>query len=184
MKIIGIDPGLAIVGYGVIEAEGRQVKLIDYGTVTTPAGMPLPDRLNIIYQGVFQIVSTYKPDAVVITHSHNHITEAPAVFEQELDDLVAAIRGLHGDDVGIIIGGQNPQYAPTANPTQHNTRQADLRRYARVRGFGYVPIFEAFMSQTDPKSFVRSDGVHPTVAGIDLVGTTVQAYLNGLSEKP
>jgi crossover junction endodeoxyribonuclease RuvC len=64
MRIVGIDPGLAIVGWGVIEADHGRLALVDYGTVTTPAGMPMPDRLKIIYDGIRHIVDKFKPDAV------------------------------------------------------------------------------------------------------------------------
>ena len=48
MIIFGLDPGIAIVGYGIIEAIGNRVRLIDYGVIETKAGIPLPDRLKII----------------------------------------------------------------------------------------------------------------------------------------
>jgi crossover junction endodeoxyribonuclease RuvC len=64
MRIIGIDPGLAIVGWGVIEAESGRLALVDYGTVTTPAGMPMPERLQIVHDGVRLIVEKFKPNAV------------------------------------------------------------------------------------------------------------------------
>ncbi len=64
MRIIGIDPGLAIVGYGVIDADHGKMKLVDYGTVTTPAGMAMPLRLTIVHDGIRRIVETYKPDCV------------------------------------------------------------------------------------------------------------------------
>ena len=44
MKILGIDPGLATIGYGVIETEGVRQKVIDFGVITTPAKQPLPAR--------------------------------------------------------------------------------------------------------------------------------------------
>jgi crossover junction endodeoxyribonuclease RuvC len=64
MRIVGIDPGLAIVGWGVIEAGHGRLALVDYGTVTTPAGMPMPQRLQIVHDGVRLIVEKFKPDAV------------------------------------------------------------------------------------------------------------------------
>ncbi|NLC45357.1 MAG: crossover junction endodeoxyribonuclease RuvC, partial [Clostridiales bacterium] len=45
MIILGIDPGMAIMGYGVIESDSYDMKLIDYGTVTTPSTMDTPQRL-------------------------------------------------------------------------------------------------------------------------------------------
>ena len=64
MIILGIDPGLATLGYGVIEVENDRRKLIQFGTLTTPAGAPLPQRLRAIYQGMNQLMDIYHPDEV------------------------------------------------------------------------------------------------------------------------
>lgn len=64
MVILGIDPGLATLGYGVIEANAGKYRLIQYGTVTTEAGQPMPARLRSIYQGVSQLMEIYHPDEV------------------------------------------------------------------------------------------------------------------------
>ena len=50
MRILGIDPGLATVGYGVIDYNESELKLVDYGTVTTPPDLKLPERLDIRYK--------------------------------------------------------------------------------------------------------------------------------------
>ena len=64
MIILGIDPGLATLGYGVIEADNQKRRLIQYGTLTTPAGQPMPQRLRAIYQGMNQLMDIYQPDDV------------------------------------------------------------------------------------------------------------------------
>lgn len=66
MIILGIDPGIAIVGYGVIEYKGNKFKVIDYGAIATPAGMKVKDRLKIIYDGVIDIIQEHKPDCIAI----------------------------------------------------------------------------------------------------------------------
>ena len=66
MRILGIDPGVAIVGYGVIEYKSNQFKVIDYGKITTPAHTPLPKRLKLVYDGMTQLVETFKPDVVAM----------------------------------------------------------------------------------------------------------------------
>ena len=63
--ILGIDPGLATMGWGVIESDGSRHRLIQYGTLGTPAGQPVPVRLRAIYSGVQQLISTYRPDDIV-----------------------------------------------------------------------------------------------------------------------
>ena len=64
MVILGIDPGLATLGYGVIEADNQKRRMIQFGTLTTPAGQPMPQRLRAIYQGMNQLMDIYQPDEV------------------------------------------------------------------------------------------------------------------------
>jgi crossover junction endodeoxyribonuclease RuvC len=64
MIILGIDPGLATLGYGVIEVINDKRRLIQYGTLNTPAGQPMPQRLKAIYEGMNQLMDIYQPDDV------------------------------------------------------------------------------------------------------------------------
>ena len=66
MIILGIDPGLATIGYGVIRAEGVRQSVIDYGVITTPPKQPLPTRLKMIYESVLQLYDRFHPDAVAL----------------------------------------------------------------------------------------------------------------------
>ncbi len=66
MRILGIDPGIAIVGYGVVDKEANRYKTVSYDAITTKAHTPLEDRLNLVYQGVCQVIDMYKPEAMAI----------------------------------------------------------------------------------------------------------------------
>lgn len=66
MIILGIDPGIAIVGYGVIECSGNSFKAIEYGAVITEAGTLFPDRLKIIYEEISCIIDEFRPDDLAI----------------------------------------------------------------------------------------------------------------------
>ena len=66
MRILGIDPGFAIVGYGVIDYETAKFKTVDYGKITTAAGEKFPDRLSVVYEGVKQIIEAFNPDVLAI----------------------------------------------------------------------------------------------------------------------
>ncbi|MGI6161298.1 MAG: crossover junction endodeoxyribonuclease RuvC [Christensenellales bacterium] len=66
MIIIGIDPGLAIMGYGVIEYDGNRLKHIDHGCIYTESDTPMPTRLRQLYDGVFSLVKTYNPASVAV----------------------------------------------------------------------------------------------------------------------
>lgn len=65
MIILGIDPGYAILGYGVISSDGGRQRAIDYGVIETPATEPLPERLEQLYEGMRALLSRFKPDHVV-----------------------------------------------------------------------------------------------------------------------
>lgn len=64
MIILGIDPGLALMGYGIIRYENSKAALVDCGTIVTEAGMPLPRRLNIIYESVGKLIRRHDPDCI------------------------------------------------------------------------------------------------------------------------
>lgn len=66
MRIIGIDPGYAIVGFGVLEYNRAQFNVVDYGAVTTPAGMDFNSRLLEIYNDLCYILDKFKPDFMAI----------------------------------------------------------------------------------------------------------------------
>jgi crossover junction endodeoxyribonuclease RuvC len=66
MRIIGIDPGTGILGFGVIEAKMGKTVLVDAGVITTPPHTPLPDRLEEIYLGLTDIIAATKPEIMAI----------------------------------------------------------------------------------------------------------------------
>ena len=61
---MGIDPGIAIVGYGFLEPKGNSYKVLDYGAITTEAKVPLPERLDAIYEEMNELIERYKPDDI------------------------------------------------------------------------------------------------------------------------
>lgn len=67
MRILGIDPGLAIIGYGVLDkVENGQITVVDYGMITTPKEHSLPIRLMEIYDAMRAILEKFKPDEIAI----------------------------------------------------------------------------------------------------------------------
>ena len=66
MRILGIDPGYGITGFGLIEANRSQSRLVQCGAITTPAGMDFSARLEIIYEDMRKLLEVTKPDAVAI----------------------------------------------------------------------------------------------------------------------
>jgi len=75
--VMGIDPGYAIVGYGVVRYENNKFTPLDFRSITTPAGMPLEQRLEIIYDSLTEVFLRYKPEAVAVEqlfYQHNQTT--------------------------------------------------------------------------------------------------------------
>jgi len=66
LVILGIDPGFATVGFGVIRAEGSRCVFVRCGAVTTKAGQRLSYRLSQIYDDITELIATFRPDAVAI----------------------------------------------------------------------------------------------------------------------
>lgn len=66
MRILGIDPGTAILGWGVIDTDGDDVSLVSYGALTTPAKTPLCERLETLYNGLAHVLAEYRPDAAAV----------------------------------------------------------------------------------------------------------------------
>ena len=84
MIILGIDPGIAIVGYGVIEADRGNFKALDYGVITTPKEKSTPERLQMIEKALTQLIDRYKPENIALeelffaTNAKTAITVAEA----------------------------------------------------------------------------------------------------------
>ena len=66
MRILGIDPGVAIVGFGVVDSEGGTQHMVQYGAINTPANTPLAARLVQIEQDLMELLQQFKPDEVAI----------------------------------------------------------------------------------------------------------------------
>ena len=66
MIILGIDPGYAITGYGVVDYSGNHFKLIASGAIETKKGVPFPKRIQKIYDDMMTLIETYKPDVIAV----------------------------------------------------------------------------------------------------------------------
>lgn len=97
MKILGLDPGTAITGYGVIEVTGNRYKLLDYGCIRTPAHTPLPQRLNLIHGAVSQLLEGFQPEQTAVEElffSRNTKTALSVAQARGVLLLAAAQKGI------------------------------------------------------------------------------------------
>lgn len=91
MTILGIDPGLATMGWGAIDFDGVQARILDYGALTTPADMPMPQRLLALFEGVEELCARFSPDDIAMEELFfcKNVTTAIAVGEARGAAIVA-----------------------------------------------------------------------------------------------
>ncbi|HEY8363421.1 MAG TPA: crossover junction endodeoxyribonuclease RuvC [Tissierellaceae bacterium] len=66
MIILGIDPGIAIVGYGILEVNGNRLRALDYGCIKTDANLTFPERIKTIYDSLVELINRYKPTDLAV----------------------------------------------------------------------------------------------------------------------
>ncbi len=80
IRILGIDPGYAIMGWGVIEKNGNSFKPVAYGSLTTDKDMPMPQRLKSLYAGLMEIMAEYGPEEMSIEELYFNDNAKTAIF--------------------------------------------------------------------------------------------------------
>ena len=104
MRIIGIDPGIAIVGFGVIEKEGSRLVPVQYGCIETPAHNEQGIRLQMIYETLGQLIDKYKPEQMAVEKLffNRNVTTAFNVAEARGVIILAGVQK------GLSIGEYTP----------------------------------------------------------------------------
>ncbi|MBO5953052.1 MAG: crossover junction endodeoxyribonuclease RuvC [Oscillospiraceae bacterium] len=128
MRILGIDPGYGITGFGVVEAQRGSCRLLRCGAITTPAGMDFSARLEIIYEDMRQLLETVKPDAVAIEELFfgQNVTTGIGVA-QSRGVILLAIR-----QAGLPVSAYKPMQVKQAvvgygNATKHQVQEMTKR---------------------------------------------------------
>ena len=115
MRILGIDPGIAIVGFGLIESNRGSVQMLQYGAVTTEAGLPLATRLVQIENDMAALIAQLKPDEIAIEE---------LFFSKNITTGIAVAHGR-----GVILCTAERQGVPIFEYTPMQVKQA-------VAGYG------------------------------------------------
>lgn len=71
-KILGVDPGTRVTGYGIIQKEFRSFKALDYGCIRPPPKLKLSERYLIIFEGIIEIIDKHQPDVLVVETQYVH----------------------------------------------------------------------------------------------------------------
>jgi len=92
MRVLGIDPGTVIMGYGVIESRDDEITLIDCGALTSPPRSPIGERLSYFYNKLIEIISRYQPEVVAVEQPFvaKNVKSALAVGRAQAVAILAA----------------------------------------------------------------------------------------------
>ena len=104
MVILGIDPGYAIVGYGVIEAKNSRYRPLEHGAVTTKSTQDFNGRLEVIYNSIEAILQKWKPDAVAIEKLFFNSNQKTAIQVAEARGVIL----LAAQKAGVSISEYTP----------------------------------------------------------------------------
>lgn len=78
-KIIGIDPGTLVTGYGIIQIDGHRMQALDFGCIRPPSAMKLSDRYLVIFESVEQLIEKHAPDALAVETQYVHRNPQSAI---------------------------------------------------------------------------------------------------------
>ncbi len=136
MLILGIDPGYAIVGFGLVESQGMRQRLVGCGAINTPAGFALPARLLLIGNDLEQLIGQYNPDVMAIEELYfNHNVTTGIGVAQARGVIV-----MTAEKMGLPIAEYNPSQVKQAvvGYGRAEKRQVmDMTR--RILGLAEVP---------------------------------------------
>ncbi len=92
--ILGIDPGTATMGWGVVRKEGSRLRYVQHGAITTPSSWEMPRRLGRLFDGVTELIEGYRPDAVAVEELffNTNVTTAITVGQARGVAMLAAYR--------------------------------------------------------------------------------------------
>lgn len=110
MKILGIDPGFALAGFGLVEAHKGGLKAGKYGHISTESGVPVPDRLKILYDDMCTVIEVYKPEVVAIEELffNQNVTTAMVASQARGVLILAAV------NAGLEVAEYTPQQVKQA----------------------------------------------------------------------
>lgn len=136
MKILGIDPGTGITGFGVIEQSKRMPKLLDAGVIRTKAHTPLPERLAIIYENIQEIIAQHNPDVASVEKLFfaQNVTTAIAVSHARGAVLLAI------QQAGVQVAEYTPLQIKQAMTGYGRAEKQQIQEMVRVHlGLKEVP---------------------------------------------
>lgn len=96
VRILGIDPGIAIVGWGVVDSEQFKYRPVAYDSIKTAAGLPVEERLSQIYEALSKIMEEYKPDAMAVEELFWNTNQKTGIVVAEARGVILLCAKQHG----------------------------------------------------------------------------------------
>jgi crossover junction endodeoxyribonuclease RuvC len=134
--VLGIDPGTAMTGYGLVERTGSRLRAIDYGCLETPSTMELPQRLLLIQQGIAELIETHRPDLVAVERLffNKNVQTAFAVGQARGVALLTAAQ------FGLAVHEYGPHEVKMAVTGYGRAEKAQVQRMVQtVLGLAVLP---------------------------------------------
>jgi len=135
VRIIGIDPGTALLGFGVIDAD-NDPELVDFGAVETVVGVPMPDRLLFLYDAITALIARYQPDVMSIEQLFfaRNVTTAITVGQARGVALLAAAQAK------LVVVEYTPSQVKHAIAGYGKADKQQMQEMVRILlGMEYVP---------------------------------------------
>lgn len=164
MVILGIDPGLAIVGWGIIESVRGNKRALAYGAITTPAHTDIEARLLMIQQDLEQIIEKYKPDEMAIEELffNTNITTGIAVAEAR----------------GVILCTAHKMGLPISEYTPLQVKQAVVG-YGKAEKHQVISMVTSILKlPKPPKPDDTADAVAIAICHANCAASAMKQYFN------
>ena len=128
MRVLGIDPGTAITGYGLVEEVRGDLKLVAFGVIRTPADQPLPRRLQLIYHAVSDLAEEWEPEAAAVEELFfsRNVRTAMSVGQARGVALLALA------DAGLDVAEYTPLVIKQAVTGYGNADKAQMQEMVRL----------------------------------------------------
>ncbi len=170
MKVLGIDPGTAILGFGVVETgAGPHPRLLECGTLTTPPRDPLPARLRLIHEGTAALLARHQPDAVAVES---------AFYGKNVRTTVVLSHAR-----GVILLAAEQRGVPIAEYSPAQVKKAIVGRGAAIKPqVGYM-VAQLLRLKSAPQPADAADGVAVALAHL-IVATRQAAFFRHVTGAP
>ena len=164
MIILGIDPGIAIVGYGVVEYIKGKFRLIAMGSIETPAGLDVEERLRMVYDDMCELIDTYRPDEMAIEELFFNTNQKTAI-------AVAEARG-------VILLSAVQRKVPISEYTPLQVKQSVVG-YGRAEKKQVITLVGMILGmENGPKLDDTADALALAICHAHTGGSRMQDYFN------